>query len=54
MPEQKERAAPSANRIAALSRTISQVKYIAGYLAVAIGAPVLALAIAVALAEVGK
>lgn len=54
MPDQKKRAAPTANRKAALSKDHSQLKYIAAYLVVAAGAPVLAFVIALALAGVAR
>lgn len=54
MPEQKKRAAPSANRWAALSKAVCGCKYIAAHLIAAIGAPILAFFIAVALAEVSR
>lgn len=54
MPEQKKRAAPTANRIAALSKDHSQIKYIATYVVVVAGAPALAFIIALALAGVAR
>jgi len=54
MPDQKKRAAPSANRQAAHSKNRSEFKYIAAYVAAAIGAPALAFLIAFALAEVSR